>query len=158
MIRILLLACAFGPFYPATFDGPPCSPERQALECECSEALAWDAATGADRYEVWRRTVSTGSLCRAGILRRSLTSEPGEPDAWAWPPLVWSPALDGEREGICTFPRAGTLYEYAVRACSGALCSEDSGAVQYRGTDYECVVAGEPRQCHVGDPCVGCGR
>jgi hypothetical protein len=134
LASLLLAACLTPPLF--DLDGPPCSPVRSWLQCACSEGMAWDPEPLADWYEVRRVAVYAGSGSQVG----STTD------------TFWMFAEDAD------FPKAGTLYDYLVRACrrsttNGAvLCGGWSNAVRYVGAPYACYDSGQEVPCYPGDP------
>jgi hypothetical protein len=160
MISVLLAACLSSPFFPPDFTGPVCSPERQVLECECSECFTWDPVADVDLYEIRRTTDSTGASYSVGdVIGEWVDVE----DIQSWRlPTQWCVARD------VPFPRSTTLYRYEVRACvvaevSGTCgtvpiaigercCSTSwSNSVSYRGAPYTCYDNGVEVQCYTGD-------
>jgi hypothetical protein len=134
---ILAAVCLEAP----TFDleGPVC--DRPAVACGCSEGMTWDAVPGAERYELQRETVSTGSLVDVGAVPARIPAEEGEVDG----PRFWWFGRDS------VMPRAGTLYRYRIRACNAAGCGPWNDPVEYRGADYACYQDGREVACYVGD-------
>lgn len=132
---LLLGACASAPFFSAEETGVCVAAYTQtgAQECVCSECLEWDAPPRAERYEITRRTVSTGAEILAGV-----TYTPG----------LWCFAWDA------SFPRQGTRYRYTVRACNAYGCSPESVPVFYVGAPYACFDGGREVACYVGDAVV----
>jgi hypothetical protein len=154
LAALLLAACTEPVFFPADFSGPTCVAARQDVECGCSEGFQWDPVTLSeagtplvvDRYEVARKTVSSGTEYTVGAryIQTGFDEDTGEP--WSHLATAWFPALDNP------FPQEGTVYEYRVRACAAAKCGEWSGPVRYVAAPYGCFEDGAEVSCYVGDP------
>ena len=130
---------------PPSYDDTGISCPDATVSCRCSEFFNWNAATGpVVYYEVQRKAASGSSWYTVGNLNaeRTIEDENGDPLTVAVG-TRWFVAKDS------SFPQEGTLYDYRVRAC-GDVCTEWTGAVQYRGAPYWCGAPTE-QQCYVGD-------
>ncbi len=148
MLSLLLAVCVAPLNFPGEFDGPVCTPTAQEEACRCSECITWDAVANASRYEITRRTVSTGFEIHAGTVEASRwTDDDGVEHGYL--PTQWCFAKDA------SFPRDDVLYEYRVRACNSTGCSDEwSNPVRYRAAPYACFDNGREVQCYPGDPVV----
>jgi hypothetical protein len=130
---LILAACLAPPLF--DLSGPPCSAVRSWLQCACSEGTRWDAEPLAEWYEIHRVAAYTGAGSQVGT-----TAE-----------TFWMFADDAD------FPKAGTIYEYRVRACrrsttdGAVLCGGWSNAVRYVGAPYACYENGNEVPCYSGD-------
>ena len=140
MILAILAACAAPLVFDANnplfrFDGPPCTLERQKVDCACSEGFTWDPTPRAQWFEVWRYHGTSGQFSQVGITTAT----------------KWWVRSD------FPFPRAGETYQYTVKACrrdSGVLkCSPQfSPYVRYKAARYACYKTGVEVACYPGDP------
>lgn len=166
--RTLHAACDYPPSF--ALDGEACTPERQELQCVCSENLQWDHAEGAQYYVVWRRSWPdqddwriVGDTIR---LNRYFQCLPGCrdmdtlecPESCKLPDVLqtyWPVAFDDP------FPRVGELYEYGVQSCrfvdcqvgpcdTPVVCSSEEGTelVKYRAAPYACYEGGVEVPCY----------
>lgn len=153
---VLLAACLFPPLF--AMDGPTCTPDRQEVECGCSECMAWEpgdetAYPAASYFEIQREFLARGETLLVGDTRwRNRAAFNGD-DGTAYPAmraLLWCYAWDQ--------PMAdeGELYEYSVRGCTEVICASWDGApkVRYRGTRYECWIDGVPVDCYAAEETV----
>jgi len=128
-----------------------CSPEREQVQCGCSECLFWDPEPLASWYEVNRETVSSGTMVQVGSVQPRVVDEAGATVL----PTTWCPPWD------VPFPREGTAYRYRLRACNrnGTTGEPQCGpwtepGVVYVAAPYWCGSIAES-QCYVGDPVAG---
>lgn len=141
---LVLAACLNQPLFDMT--GPVCPPERQGLECECSECFTWDPELRATRYEIRRQTVSSGAYFMVGTIAEREFTDEDTGLSYRDVPELWCTAKDDP------FPRAGTRYRYSVRACNAYGCGEFSNDVEYAGAPYACYEGAGEIQCYPGDP------
>lgn len=151
---LVLAACAIDPasgleeivFFPPELVGPTCAPERQDVECGCSECLTWEVVEGVTGYEVERVTVSSGATYLYD-LPLQLFVDPVTQEVTTFQQMIWCPA-----KGV-PFPREGTLYAVRVRAYRpGPILGDPSNEVVYRAAPYACFESGDEVQCYTADP------
>jgi hypothetical protein len=158
MLAALILAgvCLSPPLFDGS--GPPCTTDRQLVECGCSECFSWDpvladpvAGTPAADWYVVYRFDPTGAVQLVGTTRTrnrpAWVDDSGNPH-----PVVritqWCPAWDS------SFPHEGVTYTYQLSACVvGARCSATGPAfVSYVGAPYRCFAGGLETPCYPGAP------
>lgn len=117
---------------PPLFDlgGPICGVDRQGQSCGCSECMEWDAAAGAEWYEI-RRCDSSGANCMIVGDTRWRNRPALVATRWCFP---WDKP----------FPVRGAAYDYTIRSCAGdpasPTCSgQPSNSIRYVTAPYMCI-------------------
>lgn len=108
----------------------PCAKTDEATQCKCGDSMTWDPEPGVDEYRIFERSPSGAWKKIASIATAGPWTDDDGPRP-ALPPLTRWIYAKGP-----VYP-AGTLMEYGVRACKGALCSTGiSSVTSYRWAPY----------------------